>query len=164
ETPRLIVPSGRLILVVCGTDDPAGAPVKALKETAEADAYATSLHEAAEIAVNAAHRPALEGVTPFQPANQETSNLVDVVSNREAPLKIVSQPPAHRTRPAKNRKNLTRRGGELDPKLPHADPSGSADRTRKAGTLWAREKRSNPKHPCHTQNQAMLGGRLRSNH
>jgi len=126
---RRILPSGSIILVGCWTDDAAGAPVKALKETAEADAYATSLHEAAEIAVNAAHRPALEVVTPFQPANQETSNLVEVVSNREVPLKIVSQPPEHRTRPAKNRKNLTRRGGELDPKLPHADPSGSADRT-----------------------------------
>jgi len=126
---RRILPSGCIILVGCWTDDAAGAPVKALKETAEADAYATSLHEAAEIAVNAAHRSALEVVTPFQPANQETSNLVEVVSNREVPLKIVSQPPEHRTRPAKNRKNLTRRGGELDPKLPHADPSGSADRT-----------------------------------
>ena len=45
-----------MILVGCWTDDAAGAPVKALKETAEADAYATSLHEAAEIAVDAARR------------------------------------------------------------------------------------------------------------
>jgi len=72
---RRILPSGCIILVGCWTDDAAGAPVKALKETAEADAYATSLHEAAEIAVNAAHRPGLELVTPLQPANQETSNV-----------------------------------------------------------------------------------------
>ena len=72
---RRILPSGSIILVGCWTDDAAGAPVKAVKETAEADAYATSLHEAAEIAVNAAHRSALEVVTPFQPANQETSNV-----------------------------------------------------------------------------------------
>ena len=53
---RRILPSGCMILVGCWTDDAAGAPLKALKETAEADAYATSLHEAAEIAVDAARR------------------------------------------------------------------------------------------------------------
>ena len=52
---RRILPSGSIILLVgCWTDGAAGATIKALKETAEADAYATSLHEAAEIAVNAA--------------------------------------------------------------------------------------------------------------
>ena len=51
---RRILPSGCMILVGYWADDAAGAPVKALKETAEADAYATSLHEAAEIAVDAA--------------------------------------------------------------------------------------------------------------
>ena len=56
-----------MILVGYWADDAAGAPVKALKETAEADAYATSLHEAAEIAVDAARRPGLELVTPLQP-------------------------------------------------------------------------------------------------
>ena len=56
-----------MILVGCWTDDAAGAPLKALKETAEADAYATSLHEAAEIAVEAARRPSLELETPLQP-------------------------------------------------------------------------------------------------
>ena len=35
---RRILPSGSMILVGCWTDDAAGAPVKALKETAEADA------------------------------------------------------------------------------------------------------------------------------
>ena len=107
---RRILPSGS-ILVGCWTDDAAGAPVKALKETAEADAYATSLHEAAEIAVDAARRPGLELVTPLQPvaANQETSNLVEVVSSREVPLKVVPQPSA-------DRKNHTGKEGGLGPK------------------------------------------------
>ena len=62
---RRILPSGSIILVGCWTDDAAGAPVKALKETAEADAYATSLHEAAEIAVNAARLARPELLTPM---------------------------------------------------------------------------------------------------
>jgi hypothetical protein len=66
---RRILPAGS-ILVGCWTDDAAGAPVKALKETAEADAYATSLHEAAEIAVDAARRPGLELVTVASPARR----------------------------------------------------------------------------------------------
>ena len=72
---RRILPSGSIILVGCWTDDAAGAPLKALKETAEADAYATSLHEAAEIAVEAARRPSLELEKPLQPvaANQGTA-------------------------------------------------------------------------------------------
>jgi len=105
---RRILPSGSIILVGCWTDDATGAPVKTLKETAEADAYATSFHEAAEIAVNAARRPGLELVTPLQPgtAVHGTSNLVEVVP----------QPSADSSLPAKNRKNRTGKGGGLDPK------------------------------------------------
>ena len=123
---RRILPSGSIILVGCWTDDAAGAPLKALKETAEADAYATSLHEAAEIAVEAARRPLLELETPLQPiaANQGTSNLMEVFSSREVPPKIVPQPPEDRPRPAKDRKNRTRRGGELGPKRTRPDKSG----------------------------------------
>jgi hypothetical protein len=40
-----------MILVGYWAADAAGAPVKALEETAEADAYATSLQQASEIAV-----------------------------------------------------------------------------------------------------------------
>ena len=43
-----------MILVGYWAADAAGAPVKALEETAEADAYATSLQQASVIAVNAA--------------------------------------------------------------------------------------------------------------
>jgi hypothetical protein len=126
---RRILPSGSIILVGCWTDDAAGAPVKAVKETAEADAYATSLHEAAEIAVDAAHRPGLELPLQSVAANQETSNLAEVVSSRDAPLKIVPQPPERSARPARNRKTRTERGGELDPKRTRPDKSGSAEGT-----------------------------------
>ena len=76
---RRILPSGCIILVGCWTDDAAGAPVKALKETAEADAYATSLHEAAEIAVNAARRPEPDVATQLGAADQVTGSLMEVV-------------------------------------------------------------------------------------
>jgi hypothetical protein len=106
---RRILPSGCTILVGYWADDTGGAPLKALKETAEADAYATSLHEAAEIAVDAARRPGLELVTPLQPGAEAhgTSNLVEVFSSREAPLKVVPQPPDDSPLPAKNRKRRT---------------------------------------------------------
>jgi hypothetical protein len=63
---RRNLPSGSMILVGCWTDDAAIAPLKALKETAEADAYATSLHDAAEIAVNAARGTGPELVPRLQ--------------------------------------------------------------------------------------------------
>jgi hypothetical protein len=107
---RRILPSSCMILVGYWTDDVAGAPVKTLKETAEADAYATSFHEAAEIAVDAARR-GHELVTPLQPGAvaQGTSSLREVRSGRDVPLKIVPQPPDDSPLPAKNRKNRTRR-------------------------------------------------------
>jgi hypothetical protein len=96
-----------MILVGYWADDASGAAVKALKETAEADAFATSLHEAAEIAVDAARR-GHELVTPLQPEAQGSS-LLEVLSDRDVPLKIVPQPPDDSPLPAKNRKNRTRR-------------------------------------------------------
>ena len=128
---RRILPSGSMILVGCWTDDATGAPVKALKETAEADAYATSLHEAAEIAVDSARRPGLELATPLQPVAEAhgTSNFMEVFSSREVPLKVVPQPSADSPLPAKNRKNRTGKGGGLGTKRTRPDKSGSADRT-----------------------------------
>jgi hypothetical protein len=105
---RRILPSGSIILVGCWTDDGAGSTVRALKETAEADSYATSFHEAAEIAVDAARR-GHELVTPLQPEAQGTSSLLEVLSDRDVPLKILPQPPDDSPLPAKNRKNRTRR-------------------------------------------------------
>jgi predicted PurR-regulated permease PerM len=92
---RRIVPAECMVLVGYWADDAARAGVKALEETAEADAYATSLREAAEIAVNAARRPELELVTPLQPGVEPhvTSNRVKTFAGGKAPLKIVPQPP-----------------------------------------------------------------------
>ena len=87
-----------MILVGYWAADAAGEPVKALEETAEADAYATSLQQASEIAVNAARRPGLELVAPVQPAAAHvTSNLVKAFAGGKVPFKIV-QPPDDRTR------------------------------------------------------------------
>jgi hypothetical protein len=108
---RRILPAGSIILVGCWTDDATGAPVKALKETAEADAYATSFHEAAEIAVDAARR----GHEPDAVA-QGTSSLLEVLSGSDISLKIVAGPQDDSPLPAKNRKNRTGKGGGLDPK------------------------------------------------
>jgi predicted PurR-regulated permease PerM len=61
---RRILPADCLILVAFWTDDAPPPLLKALKEAAEADAYANSLHEAAEIAVSAARRaPQERGTT-----------------------------------------------------------------------------------------------------
>jgi hypothetical protein len=105
-----------MILVGCWTDDAAGALVKALKETAEADAYATSLHQAAEIAVDAA-RPGLDSATPWPPvaAAREKSGMVEVVSSSEVPLKIVSQQTEDSPGPPKTRKARTKGGGSRIP-------------------------------------------------
>lgn len=96
---RRILPPGCLILVGYWAADAAGAPVKALEETAEADAYATSLQQASEISVNAARRPGLELVTSRLYPDAEAN----VMSNRdktfvapEVPLKIVPRAPDDR--------------------------------------------------------------------
>ena len=90
---RRILPKGCMILVGYWADEAAGAPIKALEKTAEADSYATSFHEAAEIAVNAARRPELELVTPLQPGAETdvASNRVKAFASGKAPLKIVPQ-------------------------------------------------------------------------
>ena len=90
---RRLLPKGCMILVGYWADEAAGAPIKALEKTAEADAYATSFHEAAEIAVNAARRPELELVTPLQPGAETdvASNRVKAFASGKAPLKIVPQ-------------------------------------------------------------------------
>ena len=75
---RRMLPSGSIILVGYWTDGATGGAVKALKETSEADAYATSLHEAAEIAVNAARRPEPDLATQLG-AGQVTASLMEVV-------------------------------------------------------------------------------------
>ena len=123
---RRILPSGSIILVGCWTDDAAGAPVKALKETAEADAYATSFHEAAEIAVDAARR-GHELVTLLQPEAQGTSNLMEVLSDRDAPLKSCRSPQTTvLVQPRIEKIVLGERLGGLRPKPTRPDPGGLA--------------------------------------
>jgi hypothetical protein len=128
---RRILPSGCMILVGYWADDASNAPVKALKESAEADAYATSLHEAAEIAVDSARRPGLELVTPLQPGAEAigTSNLVDILSSKEVPLKVMPQPSADSPLPTKNRKNRPRSVDGLGSERAGLDKSDSTDRT-----------------------------------
>jgi len=94
---RRILPPGCIILVGYWAADAAGEPVKALEETAEADAYATSLQQASEIAVNAARRPGLELVTSRLYPNAEVrSNRDKAFVATEVPLKIVPRPPDDR--------------------------------------------------------------------
>jgi predicted PurR-regulated permease PerM len=105
---RRILPSGSIILLGCWADDPAGAPVKALKETAEADAYATSFHEAAEVAVGVARSPGLEPATlNLGAAVQRTSNLMEILSRGEVPLGIAPQPSADSPLPTSSKKSRT---------------------------------------------------------
>ena len=116
---RRILPSGSIILVGCWADDPTGAPVKALKETAEADAYATSLHEAAEVAVGVARSPGLEPATlHFGAAVQGTSNLMEILSSGEVPLALAPQPSADSPLPTSSRKSRTGKRADLAPKRP----------------------------------------------
>ena len=75
---RRMLPSGSMILVGYWTDEATGGAAKILKETSEADAYATSLHEAAEIAVNAARRPESDLATQLG-AGQAMANRMEVV-------------------------------------------------------------------------------------
>jgi hypothetical protein len=97
---RRILPPGCLILVGYWAADAVGAPVKALEETAEADAYATSLQQASEIAVGAARRPGLELATsrlyPDAEADVMGKDKAFVVT--EVPLKIVPRPSDDRPR------------------------------------------------------------------
>jgi len=62
---RRILPEGAIVLVGFWADDGGGSALKALEATAEADAYATSLKEAARFCTDAAHS--------HEPPKSETS-------------------------------------------------------------------------------------------
>jgi predicted PurR-regulated permease PerM len=126
---RRILPSSCIILVGYWADDEASASVETLKETAEADAYANSLHDAAEIAVDRARRPGVGLETPMQLGAEVdgTSNPREVFSGKDVPFKIVPHPPED-SPPTKNGKNRARSGGRSSPKS-GPGKSGSADRT-----------------------------------
>ena len=97
---RRILPSGSIILVGCWTDDAAGAPVKALKETAEADAYATTLKEAARFCIDAARG--------HEQAKSETPAKSDTAAKDDKAPKDGKTPPAKGEKPAKDEKAAAR--------------------------------------------------------
>lgn len=81
---RRILPKGTTILVGYWAEGPDSAAVKALHATAEADAYATSLHEAVEICVKAA-----KGELKSELAGKE-----EPVSEQPTPPPEIIPPPA----------------------------------------------------------------------
>jgi predicted PurR-regulated permease PerM len=86
---RGIIPSSCTILVGYWAGDANGA-VKALEQTAEADAYATSLRQAAEIAMNAARTPTdKERISKV--ARARTADKAHRRSLSDAPLKLVPE-------------------------------------------------------------------------
>ena len=82
---RGIIPTDCTILVGYWAADGNGA-VKALKQTAGADAYATSLKQAAEIIINAARTPAAEKRIPEVARTRVGEKAVS-----ETPLKLVRE-------------------------------------------------------------------------
>jgi predicted PurR-regulated permease PerM len=86
---RGIIPSGCPILVGYWSGNANGA-VKALEETAEADAYATSLRRAAEIIIDAARaHPAGEQTPKFAPS--PGAYKAARPSGRDPPLRVVGE-------------------------------------------------------------------------
>jgi predicted PurR-regulated permease PerM len=90
---RRIIPTGCMILVGHWAEDAASAPIKASEETAEADAYASSFHEAGEIAVNAARRTKIELVKPLEADTTPVMSPVKPGASAREVLKIVSESP-----------------------------------------------------------------------
>jgi predicted PurR-regulated permease PerM len=98
---RRILPSSCKLLVGYWAKNAAGTAIKALEATAEADVYAISLREAAEIAINTARGPELALVTPHLHADAEAnviSNHEKVFAVGEVSLKVVPRSPDDRPR------------------------------------------------------------------
>jgi predicted PurR-regulated permease PerM len=86
---RGIIPSGCTILVGYWSGNANGA-IKALEETAGADAYATSLRQAAEIIIDAARaHPAGEPTTEFVPSS--SVDKAAKLSRHHPPLRVVTE-------------------------------------------------------------------------
>ncbi|HKA47568.1 MAG TPA: AI-2E family transporter [Methyloceanibacter sp.] len=96
---RRILPEGATILVGYWVDDGGGAALKALEATAEADAYATSLKEAARICIEAARSH--DASTTEAP--QDTMAVKD-----EQPVKDAKAPGKDDKAPAKDKKTAAR--------------------------------------------------------
>jgi predicted PurR-regulated permease PerM len=91
---RRILPEGATVLVGFWADDGGGAALKSLEATADADAYATTLKEAARFCVDAARGR--------EPAKGETPAKSDTAANDD------KAPPAKGEKPAKDEKAPTR--------------------------------------------------------
>lgn len=90
---RRILPEGATILVGFWCDEGGGAGVKALEATAEADAYATSLKEAARFCVDAAR--AHEATTASDSTTKDgkaPALAPDTPAKSEAPAKDKAAP------------------------------------------------------------------------
>jgi predicted PurR-regulated permease PerM len=92
---RRILPEGATVLVGFWADDGGGAALKSLEATAEADAYATTLKEAARFCIDAARS--------HEPEKSETPAKSDTAKDDKAP-KDAKAPPAKGERPAKDEK------------------------------------------------------------
>jgi AI-2E family transporter len=93
---RRILPQGATVLVGFWADDGGGAALKSLEATAEADAYATTLKEAARFCIDAARG--------HEPERGETPAKSDTAAKDDKALKDAKAPPAKGEKPAKDEK------------------------------------------------------------
>jgi predicted PurR-regulated permease PerM len=93
---RRILPQGATVLVGFWADDGGGAALKPLEATAEADAYATTLKEAARFCIDAARS--------HEPEKSETPAKSDTAAKDDKAPKDAKAPPAKGEKPAKDEK------------------------------------------------------------
>ena len=93
---RRILPEGATVLVGFWADDGGGAALKSLEATAEADAYATTLKEAARFCIDAARS--------HEPEKSETQAKSDAAAKDDKAPKDAKAPPAKGEKPAKDEK------------------------------------------------------------
>jgi predicted PurR-regulated permease PerM len=93
---RRILPQGATVLVGFWADDGGGAALKSLEATAEADAYATTLKEAARFCINAARS--------HEPEKSEALAKSDTAAKDDKAPKDAKAPPAKGEKPAKDEK------------------------------------------------------------
>jgi predicted PurR-regulated permease PerM len=93
---RRILPQGATVLVGFWADEGGGAALKSLEATAEADAYATTLKEAARFCIDAARS--------HEPEKSETPAKSDTAATDDKAPKDAKAPPAKGEKPAKDEK------------------------------------------------------------
>ena len=93
---RRILPRGATVLVGFWADEGGGAALKSLEATAEADAYATTLKEAARFCIDAARG--------HEEAKSETPAKSDAAAKDDKAPKDAKAPPAKGEKPAKDEK------------------------------------------------------------